>query len=234
MWSGFFERANRRARLDRSHEAAVGAPALRAAGSGAFGRLSGAAGARRRRGGDAQQQQAVVERDGSCYAYRHTQKGVQVALLFLFFHKCLCSPTAAPDRCDVHGLFYGSRPPSLRMNPKRVQRLMRLMAFWPLGRSRAGASPATQHKVFPYPFARGFACDITYVRIGTGFFYLVATPSTDAKRAPQSLPGSPSKIVGARFHHRQDPPHELTAGSKPLITAPTPPSNGSIDLLAAA
>jgi hypothetical protein len=148
---------------------------------------------------------------------------------------CACrSPTAAPDRCDVHGLFYGSRPPSLRMNPKRVQRLMRLMAFWPLGRSRAGASPATQHKVFPYPFARGFACDITYVRIGTGFFYLVATPSTDAKRAPQSLPGSPSKIVGARFHHPQDPPHELTAGSKPLITAPTPPSNGSIDLLAAA
>ena len=40
----------------------------------------------------------LMERDGSRYAYRLTaQKGVQVALLFLFFHKRLCgrSPTAA-------------------------------------------------------------------------------------------------------------------------------------------
>ena len=38
----------------------------------------------------------LVERDGSRYAYRLTaQKGVQVALLFLFFHKRLLSPTAA-------------------------------------------------------------------------------------------------------------------------------------------
>ncbi|MGC1450739.1 MAG: hypothetical protein WA830_11935, partial [Candidatus Sulfotelmatobacter sp.] len=34
------------------------------------------------------------ERDGSRYAYRLTQKGVQVALLFLFFHKRLCGPLA--------------------------------------------------------------------------------------------------------------------------------------------
>ena len=37
---------------------------------------------------------ALIERDGSRYAYRLTQKGVQVALLFLFFHKRLCGPIA--------------------------------------------------------------------------------------------------------------------------------------------
>jgi hypothetical protein len=40
---------------------------------------------------------ALLERDGSCYAYRLTPIGAQVALLFLFFHKRLCGrwPTAA-------------------------------------------------------------------------------------------------------------------------------------------
>jgi hypothetical protein len=36
----------------------------------------------------------LLERDGSRYAYRLTPKGVQVALLFLFFHKRLCGPLA--------------------------------------------------------------------------------------------------------------------------------------------
>jgi hypothetical protein len=36
----------------------------------------------------------LLERDGSHYAYRLTAKGVQVALLFLFFHKQLCGPLA--------------------------------------------------------------------------------------------------------------------------------------------
>jgi hypothetical protein len=36
----------------------------------------------------------LVERHGSRYAYRLTAKGVQVALLFLFFHKRLCGPLA--------------------------------------------------------------------------------------------------------------------------------------------
>lgn len=36
----------------------------------------------------------LVERDGSHYAYRLTPKGVQVGLLFLFFHKRLCGPLA--------------------------------------------------------------------------------------------------------------------------------------------
>jgi len=36
----------------------------------------------------------LLQRDGSCYAYRLTPNGVQVALLFLFFHKRLCGPLA--------------------------------------------------------------------------------------------------------------------------------------------
>ena len=37
---------------------------------------------------------ALLERDGGRYAYHLTSKGVQVALLFLFFHKRLCGPLA--------------------------------------------------------------------------------------------------------------------------------------------
>jgi len=36
----------------------------------------------------------LLERDGRRYAYRLSAKGVQVALLFLFFHKRLCGPLA--------------------------------------------------------------------------------------------------------------------------------------------
>jgi hypothetical protein len=36
----------------------------------------------------------LLERDGSRYAYRLTTKGLDVALLFLFFHKRLCGPLA--------------------------------------------------------------------------------------------------------------------------------------------
>lgn len=36
----------------------------------------------------------LIERDGRRYVYRLTEKGVQVALLFLFFHKQLCGPLA--------------------------------------------------------------------------------------------------------------------------------------------
>jgi hypothetical protein len=37
---------------------------------------------------------ALLQRDGRRYAYRLTPKGLQVALLFLFFHKRLCGPLA--------------------------------------------------------------------------------------------------------------------------------------------
>src|SRR4249919_3051696 len=42
----------------------------------------------------------LIERDGSRYAYRLTTKGVQVGLLFLFFHKRLCGPIA--NSCFHH------------------------------------------------------------------------------------------------------------------------------------
>jgi hypothetical protein len=35
-----------------------------------------------------------LQRDGRRYAYRLTTKGIEVALLFLFFHKRLCGPLA--------------------------------------------------------------------------------------------------------------------------------------------
>src|SRR6266576_1379613 len=47
----------------------------------------------------------LLQRDGSRYAYRLTAKGVQVALLFLFFHKRLCGPIANScfhNRPDPH------------------------------------------------------------------------------------------------------------------------------------
>jgi hypothetical protein len=37
---------------------------------------------------------SLLERDGRRYAYQLTAKGIQVALLFLFFHKRLCGPLA--------------------------------------------------------------------------------------------------------------------------------------------
>jgi len=36
----------------------------------------------------------VVQRDCRCYSYQLTDKGIQVALLFLFFHQRLCGPLA--------------------------------------------------------------------------------------------------------------------------------------------
>src|SRR4030088_3502362 len=50
----------------------------------------------------------LLQRDGSRYAYRLTPKGVQVALLFLFFHKRLCGPLA-------HTRFH--HPPTNRHRP---------------------------------------------------------------------------------------------------------------------
>jgi hypothetical protein len=49
----------------------------------------------------------LLERDGSRYAYRLTIKGLQVALLFLFFHKRLCGPLA-------NSRFHHFRDPSHR------------------------------------------------------------------------------------------------------------------------
>jgi putative transposase len=80
--------------------------------------------------------------------------------------------------------FYGSRRIAfeLKMNRKRVQRLMRRMGITALGPKPRTSKPAPGHKVFPY-LLRGisierpnqvWAADITYVPLGAGFLYLVA------------------------------------------------------------
>jgi hypothetical protein len=53
----------------------------------------------------------LIERDGRRYAYRLTAKGVQVALLFLFFHKRLCGPLA-------NSRFHHKPDPAHRPNSK--------------------------------------------------------------------------------------------------------------------
>jgi hypothetical protein len=54
---------------------------------------------------------ALLQRDGSRYAYRLTPKGVQVALLFLSFHKRLCGPLA-------HSCFHHRPDPAHRPDSK--------------------------------------------------------------------------------------------------------------------
>lgn len=53
----------------------------------------------------------LLQRDGSHYAYQLTPKGVQVALLFLFFHKRLCGPLA-------NSRFHHQPDPAHRPNSK--------------------------------------------------------------------------------------------------------------------
>jgi len=53
----------------------------------------------------------LLERDGSRYSYRLTPKGVQVALLFLFFHQRLCGPLA-------HSRFHHRPHPAHQPNSK--------------------------------------------------------------------------------------------------------------------
>jgi hypothetical protein len=53
----------------------------------------------------------LLARDGSRYAYQLTAKGVQVALLFLFFHKRLCGPLA-------NSRFHHQPDPAHRPNSK--------------------------------------------------------------------------------------------------------------------
>jgi hypothetical protein len=54
---------------------------------------------------------SLLERDGRRYAYRLTAKGLQVALLFLFFHKRLCGPLA-------NSRFHHKPDPASRPNSK--------------------------------------------------------------------------------------------------------------------
>jgi len=53
----------------------------------------------------------LLRRDGAHYAYQLTEKGVQIALLFLFFHKRLCGPLA-------NSRFHHQPDPTHRPNSK--------------------------------------------------------------------------------------------------------------------
>jgi hypothetical protein len=55
--------------------------------------------------------QGLLQRDGRRYAYRLTTKGVDVALLFLFFYKRLCGPLA-------NSRFHHKPDPANRPNSK--------------------------------------------------------------------------------------------------------------------
>jgi putative transposase len=69
-----------------------------------------------------------------------------------------------------------------QVNPKRVRRLLRLMALEALYPKRALTTPAPGHRKYPYllrglPIARPhhvWSSDITYIRMRGGFLYLVA------------------------------------------------------------
>ena len=70
----------------------------------------------------------------------------------------------------------------IRVNRKRVRRLMRLMGIVPLGPKPRTSKPGAGHKIYPY-LLRGlvidrpnqvWCADITYLPIGRGFLYLVA------------------------------------------------------------
>src|SRR5487761_2222729 len=74
------------------------------------------------------------------------------------------------------------RADGLRVNRKRVRRLMRLMGIVPLGPKPRTSKPGAGHKIYPYLLRdlkidranQVWAADITYLPIGRGFLYLVA------------------------------------------------------------
>src|SRR5699024_4812378 len=85
--------------------------------------------------------------------------------------------------------FYGSRKLTavLRregwtVNRKRIQRLMRVMQIQSVAPKPNTSQQQPQHKIYPYllrilPIVRPgqvYSTDITYIRVGRGFAYLVA------------------------------------------------------------
>jgi len=78
---------------------------------------------------------ALLRRDGSRYAYHLTPKGVQVALLFLFFHKRLCGPLAnsrfspSPRRQSPAEQQTRSRLPPRRQSHSTDRRSPRRLTF---------------------------------------------------------------------------------------------------------
>jgi hypothetical protein len=73
----------------------------------------------------------LLQRDGSRYAYRLTAKGVQVALLFLFFHKRLCGPLANSrfhHRPDEHHQPASKLEAAYHRADKAIQQVVDLLA----------------------------------------------------------------------------------------------------------
>jgi len=74
------------------------------------------------------------------------------------------------------------RQQDLKVNRKRIKRLMRVMGLVALGPKPRTSIPAKGHRVFPYLLKavkiewpnQVWAADITYIPIGKGFLYLVA------------------------------------------------------------
>ena len=73
----------------------------------------------------------LLQRDGSRYAYRRTPKGVQVGLLFLFFHKRLCGPLANSrfhHRPDPHHPPVSKLEAAYHRADKAIQHIVDLLA----------------------------------------------------------------------------------------------------------
>ena len=85
--------------------------------------------------------------------------------------------------------FYGSRRLHVALkragwplNRKRVQRVMRQMGTEAVGPKRRLSQPEPGHRVYPYLLRdvaiervdQVWSCDITYIRLQSGFVYLVA------------------------------------------------------------
>jgi hypothetical protein len=73
----------------------------------------------------------LIERDGSRYAYRLTSKGVQVALLFLLFHKRLCGPLANSrfhHRPDPHHRPDSRLEAAYHRGDKAIEHIVELLA----------------------------------------------------------------------------------------------------------
>ena len=75
----------------------------------------------------------LLQRDGSRYAYHLTPKGVQVALLFLFFHKRLCGPLANSrfhHRPDPQHQPASKLEAAYHRADKAIQQIVDLLAAW--------------------------------------------------------------------------------------------------------
>jgi hypothetical protein len=73
----------------------------------------------------------LLQRDGPRYAYRLTPKGVQVALLFLLFHKRLCGPLANSRfhyRPDPHHQPASKLEAAYHRADKAIQQIVDLLA----------------------------------------------------------------------------------------------------------